>query len=221
MDFENVRPHALHIYDSCVTNPLSLAQSSVHWLFSNLECIMVGIAITGYSFVDNLYFSKLWNWGRRIVIVKTMMFKLIFPSAPIELIFGQIGYWDVTRQYIFYFFHFRIISVITILHKKPKILKILPFSKSFSTGKMILNPSKKARYSMLVGKFLVIPEYNHVICSRICLPLCSKVRKSTWTRQSKQAENCHFDMQNGNTILAILGSIGITVIVVEGWMRFH
>ena len=46
------------------------------------------------------------------------MFKLIFQSAPIELIFGQIGYWDVTRQCIFYFFNFSIISVITILPKK-------------------------------------------------------------------------------------------------------
>ena len=26
------------------------------------------------------------------------MFKLIFQSAPIELIIGQIGYWDDTKQ---------------------------------------------------------------------------------------------------------------------------
>ena len=46
------------------------------------------------------------------------VFKLIFQSAPIEFKFGQIGYWDVTRQCIFYFSNFSIITVITILYSK-------------------------------------------------------------------------------------------------------
>ena len=46
------------------------------------------------------------------------MFKLIFQSAPIGVTFGQIGYWNDTRQYFFYFFDFTTITVITILHKK-------------------------------------------------------------------------------------------------------
>ena len=46
------------------------------------------------------------------------MFKFIFQSAPIGVTFGQIGYWNDTRQYFFYFFDFTTITVITILHKK-------------------------------------------------------------------------------------------------------
>ena len=45
------------------------------------------------------------------------MFKLIFQSAPIGLIFGQIAYWDDTRQWIFNFFNSSIITVIPILPK--------------------------------------------------------------------------------------------------------
>ena len=42
-------------------------------------------------------------------------FKLIFQRAPIGLIFGQIGYWDDTRQCVLNSFNFSIIIVITIL----------------------------------------------------------------------------------------------------------
>ena len=32
------------------------------------------------------------------------MFKLMLQSTPIGVIFGQLGYWDDTRQCSFYFF---------------------------------------------------------------------------------------------------------------------
>ena len=65
------------------------------------------------------------------------MFYFIFPSPPIRLIFGQIGYWDDTRQYIFYFFYLSIISVITILpkttflHVKMTAFQSCPVGKSY------------------------------------------------------------------------------------------
>ena len=39
------------------------------------------------------------------------MFKLILQNTLIGLIFGQISYWDDTRQWSFYFFNFSIITL--------------------------------------------------------------------------------------------------------------
>ena len=72
------------------------------------------------------------------------MFKLIFQSTPIGFIFGQIVYQDNTRQWIFIFFNFSIITVITILpktdqntenttffHVKMKAFRACPAGKSY------------------------------------------------------------------------------------------
>ena len=75
---------------------------------------------------------------------KSSMFKLIFQSAPIGLIFGQIAYRNNTREWIFIFVHFGIIIVITILpktgqntenttflHVKMKAYRACPADKSY------------------------------------------------------------------------------------------
>ena len=81
------------------------------------------------------------------------MFKLIFQSYPIGLIFGQIAYWDDTRQWIFYLFDFSIITVITIFYEQngPRTVKKWP---NAPRTQKIENQLKHASYGEKIRIFL-------------------------------------------------------------------
>ena len=80
-----------------------------------LSQITIFVVVFDSHFLSSRFAELLLNDS--FVIDLPTMFRLVFQSAPIGLVFGQIAYRDDTRQWNFYFFNLSTITVITILPK--------------------------------------------------------------------------------------------------------